>query len=102
MAATFQVKTEAVVRRGKAPEMLMRVNILPRGGGNRAVARRLAGEFRRHPILGDHITSVRVGSSAVLVYFRPSVQLSYELSKMALERQQSREDPAQLGLFPAA
>ena len=102
MAASFKVKTEAVLRRGKAPEMLMRVNILPSGGGNRSLARRLAGQFRQHPILGEHITRIRVGSSAVLVYFRPSVQLSYELSKMALERQQQREDPSQLGLFPAA
>lgn len=98
-ARQVEVRTRTVLKKGKDPEVLMAVNLLPRGSGNRTRARVLAKGFKDHPVLGPHILRISVGASRVNVYFRPSLQLWAEMSKMALAKSESQDVPGQLALF---
>lgn len=98
MAAEVQVKTESVVRRGKAL-VLLRINLLPRGGGNRARALRLAKQVREYDLLAPHVVSIRVGSSSLLIYLRPSTQLLLDMAALELRKRNDQDVPGQLPLF---
>jgi hypothetical protein len=101
--AQAKVITQAVQRRGHDPELLMKIMILPRGSGNRGLCRRLAREAKIHPVLAEHVSRVKVGSSTVWVYLRPSLRLTAQLGIMMLERANRAADaqdvPGQLPLF---
>lgn len=98
MAAEVKVKTESIIRRGKA-SVLLRITLLPRGGGNRNRVRRLADQLREYPYLAPHITSIRLGASSLLVYLRPSTQLLIDMAEMEQEKRANRDAPGQLPLF---
>ena len=53
-------------------EVHMRLDLVPRGSGNRNFAAKLAEEFRTHEILGPHVRRASAGASRVLVVFDPT------------------------------
>jgi hypothetical protein len=96
-----KVITQIVTRRGNDPELLMKIMIVPRGGGNRPLVRRLARACRIHPVIGDHVSRVKVGSSTLWVYLRPSFKLTAAIAMMTLDkhRRETADVPGQLPLF---
>ena len=94
--AQAQVKSEIVVRRGQEPEVLIKINLIPRGGGNRSLARRLGKAFRTDERFSDHVTRVKVGSSSVWVYMRPSFEMMWRIWK--LQHDKSKDVQGQLPL----
>jgi hypothetical protein len=92
-----QLKCETVLRKGRDPEVLVKINLLPRGGGNRTLARRVGRSFKRDEPFASHVTRVRVGSSSVWVYMRPSFELMWVI--WGTKAQQVQDVPGQLKLF---
>jgi hypothetical protein len=52
--------------------VVLQVDLLPKGGGNRAFARRLADAFEEHAVIGPHVERVICGTSRVVVEFDAS------------------------------
>jgi hypothetical protein len=75
--AQVQVKSEVVNRRGRDPEVLIKITLLPRGSGNRNLARRVGKAFKSDERFADHVTRVKVGSSSVWVYMRASFEMMW-------------------------
>jgi hypothetical protein len=94
--AQVQVIAKNVTRKGHDPEVLVKINLLPRGSGNRNLARRVGAAFRRDPRFADHVTRVKVGSSSVWVYMRPSFELMLLVLKLQYGKPQ--DVPGQLPL----
>ena len=83
----------------KMPETVMQIDILPRGSGNRNLARRLAEAFESHDLMGDHVTEVRAGASRVTVHIKPSLAaISAVMECMKRERQRVAEEKAAVGV----
>ena len=80
--AQAQVKSEIVVRRRHEPEVLIKINLVPRGGGNRNLARRVGKAFKTDERFADHVTRVKVGSSSIWVYMRPSFEMMFRIWKL--------------------
>ncbi len=93
-----EVKTRIKKLRGGGTEVVMDLLLLPRGSGNRPMAKRLAAAFKAHPVLAPHVRSVKAGASKVTIHLTPSVALMkaiFEITENA-----SRPDvPGQLPLF---
>lgn len=83
--AQVQVKTEMCWRKGKDPLVLLKINLLPRGGGNRNLARRVGRAFKTDPRFADHVVRVKVGSSSVWVYLESSVDLMLTVLKIKMQ-----------------
>lgn len=69
------MKAESVLRANGEAETLLRINIEPRGSGNRNMARRVGAAFKADHRLKPHIKRTRVGASSVIIVLRPSVEL---------------------------
>ncbi len=82
--AKVQVKSEVLVNRKGCDEVqvLMKINLLPRGSGNRNLARRIGKAFEADERLSPHVRKIRVGSSSVWLYVVPSLELSMTLWQM--------------------
>jgi hypothetical protein len=80
-------------------EVLMEILIVPRGSGNRNLARGLAQAAKLHPALGPHVRRVRAGASKVWVTLIPSLALTRTLLTWESERQGQADVPGQLPLF---
>lgn len=52
---------------GPKPELIIRLVLLPRGGGNRNKARRLAERLKTDKHLGEHIRKITAGTSSVIL-----------------------------------
>lgn len=91
----IEVSTRGRLTRKNEPEIIVKMKILPRGGANRAKARRLGEQLRNMPELVDHLKRVVVGSSSVTIYFRASFDLAHVLANFKPEK----NDPDQLPLF---
>jgi len=94
-----EVKTKAYVTRDGQPRVVMTLDLVPRGSGNRANARRIAAAARGHRIMGPHITRVVVGASRVVLHMRASLGLLAAVNEVAREVEASRDVPGQLPLF---
>jgi hypothetical protein len=94
--AQVQVISKNVMRKGHDPEVLVKINLLPRGSGNRNLARRVGKAFRVDERFADHVTRVKVGSSSVWIYMRPSFDLMLTILQIEYGKQQ--DVPGQLPL----
>lgn len=78
--------------------VIMEILLLPRGSGNRNMARRLANHFRTNPELKPNVHKVVCGTSRVTVHLIPSVDLLQKIED--IKQQQRQQDlPGQLRLF---
>lgn len=91
----IEVTTRGRLTRTKEAEIIVKMKLVPRGGANRAKARRLGEQLRKMPDLADHLKRVVVGSSSVTMYLRASFDLAHVLANL----QHEKDDPDQLPLF---
>jgi hypothetical protein len=104
MPQAYKVRTLArtiPIRHRDDPErtVVMVVDLLPRGTGNRNYARRLADAFATHEKLAPHIVKATPGASKVTVHFRPSIEFMGTIYGMMLKQSQDGEaatDPEQM------
>jgi hypothetical protein len=81
MAQAVKVKVETKMRRTRAKllddadplEVVVYVDFVPRGSGNRNLARRVAQAFRTDPLLKDHVIKATAGATRVTIRFRASL-----------------------------
>lgn len=80
-------------------EVVVVIDLVPRGSGNRNMARRLADEFRDHEVLGVHLLEVRAGASRVTLHFRPTWEAMKAMWEWTSEgKRAGRDNPDQLKL----
>ncbi|HEX2973366.1 MAG TPA: hypothetical protein VHP11_13610 [Tepidisphaeraceae bacterium] len=89
---------------GESSELILRVNFLPRGSGNRNKAKRLADAFREHESMKQHIRKVVCGASSVTVHMLNSYDLAMDLIGLQVDKwiEQRAQVDGQLGLFGGA
>lgn len=87
-----------MTRKGEA-EIVLQVQLLPRGSGNRNKARALAETYRTHRIMRPHIKRVLCGASSVTVHFRASLGLVDAWNQVAAEERARQDVPGQMPLF---
>ncbi len=80
-------------------ELVIEIGLLPRGSGNRKLARSIAAAAKQHPKLRPHLKRVRAGSSKVWVVLRPSAALMRIMMEWNQDRLDEVDVPGQLPLF---
>lgn len=81
------------------PTFILRINVLPRGSGNRNVVKRLAREARAEARLSPHILKMVEGASSLILHLRPSISLASAIMEISAEVKRAKADKDQLGLF---
>lgn len=98
MAASVELRTRVKGLGTKRAVVVLDVLLLPRGSGNRTRARRLADAFRKHELMGPHISRVVCGASRVTVHLRASAASVAALAEL-MEREKRKDVEGQLPLF---
>jgi len=80
-------------------ELVIEIGLLPRGSGNRNLARSIANAAKHHAKLAPHVKRVRAGSSKVWVILRPSAALMRIMMEWHQDRLDEVDAPGQLPLF---
>ena len=83
--------------------VVMTITLTPRGSGNRNTVRRLARQFKRHELLGQHIAKVVCGTTSLHVHLRPSLACWSDLQETVRQAKeaQAANDPSQM-ILPLA
>jgi hypothetical protein len=81
-------------------ELVMEILLLPRGSGNRNMARALAQAAKKDRRLGPHVKRVKAGASKVWVTLVPSMALAHTMLEWNGDR--PADVPGQLPLFGGA
>jgi len=76
------------------------VNVLPRGSGNKAFARKLARAFKADCDIGPYVNRVVIGSSSVLIYLRRTPALDLIMLTRSLAIHNQRAEAANLASHP--
>ena len=70
---------------GREPVVVMSVQFLPRGSGNRNHVRRLGKAFENHPKLKPYVLKTICGSSRLDVHFRSGIEAGIGLMNAIME-----------------
>ena len=76
----------------KSPELVITINILPRGSGNRNKARELAEYMRRDSNLGPHIGKIVAGASRVTAHLPITRDMQKAIDAFLAERKQQQQE----------
>ena len=100
-----QVTTRLLVRPKRArkgniwPLLVVDLDLVPRGGGNRRAAERLAARWRGDKTLSDFIEKIVVGTSKVRVHLTACPELDARIEEERRREREGRDVPGQLPLF---
>jgi hypothetical protein len=92
-----EVKTRIRKLRGGGSEIVMEILLVPRGSGNRTMARNLAAAFKKHPDLAEHVRKTVAGTSKVTVHLIASAALMKTI--LTWDGKPAGDVPGQLPLF---
>jgi hypothetical protein len=92
----IEVTTKALVGAG---EVVIRINFVPRGSGNRGHARRVGRLFREDPTCRKHLRKLVVGLSSVILHLDASFDAWTALGELVERERQSQADRRQWKLF---
>jgi hypothetical protein len=83
---------------GEQLMLVMQIDLLPRGSGNRNFARRLAASFKTHDLLGPQVVKVVAGTSRVTVHMRSTIAALEAVAECQrrVREQQAQADSSQL------
>lgn len=85
----------------KKPELIISMNLTPRGSGNRNKARQLANHLRTDTDLGPFIGKITTGASRVVLHLPITVEMN-EAVERYLTRQKDQEVHDVPGQLPLA
>lgn len=95
MAQDVQIKVMAYPKRNV---VVMTIQLVPRGSGNRNLAKRVAEAVKNDPYMGRHVLKAIPGLSKVVVEFDASMEAMLDAWRMMLDRR--RDVKGQKFLFP--
>jgi hypothetical protein len=70
--ARVELRTQARINNKDEVELILRINLVPYGSGNRKLARELADYFKNEPRWKPNLVRVRVGTSSVVMHLKPT------------------------------
>lgn len=97
-----EVRTRFKGLTSNAPELILDVLLLPRGSGNRRVARQMAEQLREDRHLKPHIGKIVAGASRVSVHMPITVGMQKAIDAFLAERKEQQQDHDVPGQLPLA